>query len=533
VRFACGIALVALAGVAQERGRLLALRAGGDAGASSIELVGDRPLSFTTLRLSAPPRVVVDFPDADVMPEAGELTVEDGTVRRVAAAAVGQRTARVVIELAAEAEFDVRAVENRVEVRVPRVAPLVAQAPGESRRAPQLETAPEVAPSGRRDAARDRDTLATAETQSGATGRAGAAAERQSATGDRETPGTRSTASRRDGTTARTQSPATEREAETRSAASGRDGAMAERQSAASGQVATTKMQSAASREGAMADAQSPASGREVAPAETQAAASRREDATAEARSAASGREDTMPQPRSPAIGREESGTQSTASRRETVTAESAVNGLEAERRSAGNHRAVIDAATASDRAAATSPQGGAGAAEAPARETEAEKRASLPMVAPGSSKAPRPARAKALDEQKRLAAKEAAERKAKARAAARPPRQVATAARHSITGIGFRPIEGGEVIVRSDHPLEYGVSGEGDTILLHLPSAGIPVANNRRPLDTRFFGGPVQRVVPVTGPAGTDLRIELRGHAEYQLAQSGTVLTVTFSAPR
>jgi hypothetical protein len=90
-----------------------------------------------------------------------------------------------------------------------------------------------------------------------------------------------------------------------------------------------------------------------------------------------------------------------------------------------------------------------------------------------------------------------------------------------------------GEVIVRSDHPLEYGVSGEADAVLLHLPSAGIPVANNRRPLDTRFFNGPVQRVVPLAAADGTDLRIELRGHAEYQLAQSGTVLTVTFSQPR
>src|SRR5207249_3393121 len=83
--------------------RLLGLRAGGDAAAASIELLGDRPLSFTTLKLSAPPRVVVDFADTEVMPEARELAVEDGTVRRVAAAAAGQRTARVVIELAAEA----------------------------------------------------------------------------------------------------------------------------------------------------------------------------------------------------------------------------------------------------------------------------------------------------------------------------------------------------------------------------------------------------------------------------------------------
>jgi hypothetical protein len=102
--------------------------------------------------------------------------------------------------------------------------------------------------------------------------------------------------------------------------------------------------------------------------------------------------------------------------------------------------------------------------------------------------------------------------------------------ARH-ITGIGFRPIQGGEVIVRSDHPLEYGVSDDAGAVLLHLPSAAIPLPNNRRPLDTRFFQGAVERVVPLPVAGGTDVRIELRQHAEYQLAQNGSVLTVTFSA--
>ena len=100
------------------------------------------------------------------------------------------------------------------------------------------------------------------------------------------------------------------------------------------------------------------------------------------------------------------------------------------------------------------------------------------------------------------------------------------------ITGIGFRPVQGGEVIVRSDQPLEYGVTGDGNAILLRLPGAAIPLPNNRRPLDTQFFDGAVKRVVPLAGEGGTDVRIELREHAEYQLAQTGSVLTVTFVAP-
>ena len=88
-------------------------------------------------------------------------------------------------------------------------------------------------------------------------------------------------------------------------------------------------------------------------------------------------------------------------------------------------------------------------------------------------------------------------------------------------------------MIVRSDQPLEYGISADGTSVLLHLPSAAIPLTNNRRPLDTHFFGGPVQRVVPLPVDGGTDVRIELRERAEYQLAQTGSVLTVTFSAPQ
>src|SRR5439155_3067346 len=121
----CALAICALA---QERGRLIGVEAGGDAAASSVELIGDRPLSFTTLKLREPPRVVVDFADTELSGIARELSVDDGTVVRVASAAAGQRTARVVIELAGDAEFDVRAQGNRVQVRVPRLTPVVAEA---------------------------------------------------------------------------------------------------------------------------------------------------------------------------------------------------------------------------------------------------------------------------------------------------------------------------------------------------------------------------------------------------------------------
>ena len=118
--------LLSTAALAAPRARLLSVRAGGDAATASVEVRGDRPLSFTTLKLLAPPRVVVDCADTAVGEVPAEVEVEDGTVRRIGVAGAGKRTARVVIELVADAEFDVRANGSSIEVRVPRAAPLVA-----------------------------------------------------------------------------------------------------------------------------------------------------------------------------------------------------------------------------------------------------------------------------------------------------------------------------------------------------------------------------------------------------------------------
>src|SRR6266403_1270746 len=83
------------------------------------------------------PRVVVDFADTDVAAEQRELEIGDGTLRRAAVAQAGSRTARVVIELVADAEFDIRSDGNTVEVRVPRPAALAAGAAPQTGPVPQ------------------------------------------------------------------------------------------------------------------------------------------------------------------------------------------------------------------------------------------------------------------------------------------------------------------------------------------------------------------------------------------------------------
>jgi hypothetical protein len=86
-------------------------------------------------------------------------------------------------------------------------------------------------------------------------------------------------------------------------------------------------------------------------------------------------------------------------------------------------------------------------------------------------------------------------------------------------------------VLVRSDRPLDFELASAALVVTIHLPGAEISNSNNRRPLDTRIFGGPVSRVVPVAVPGGTDLRIELQRRASHSVEQTAGLLTVTFTA--
>jgi len=371
---ACCAFALASGAVAEEQGRLLGVRAHADEKASSLEIEGDRPLSFTTMKLLSPPRVVVDFADTDVASEVHELEIDDGTLRRAAVAQAGSRTARVVIELAVDAEFDVRADGNRVEVRVPRPGAVADAEKGEGAgdaEAEKVASLPKVSLVGSRPAQPLED---------GRTDRQRAAAEKAEALKK----------------------------------------ALAEQRKREAEEKAARKL--------------ALKNGRKLAP---------------------------RPAPRAPPA-------------------------------------PVTNVEPAPPDPPSTPPA-----------KPEAEP-AQVAAPAPGPVVAEKPAET------------------------TRPPRrnsQIAMAGARHITGIGFRPIQGGEVIVRSDHPLEYGVSDDAGAVLLHLPSAAIPLPNNRRPLDTRFFQGAVERVVPMPVAGGTDVRIELRQHAEYQLAQNGSVLTVTFSA--
>ncbi|TMB32810.1 MAG: AMIN domain-containing protein [Deltaproteobacteria bacterium] len=415
IRVLALVALPAAAGLSAGAGRLLAVRPAGDAQASVIELVGDRPLSFTTLRLLSPPRVVIDVADADASGVAGAQVVDDGTVRRVGVASVGT-TARVVIELAGDTEFDVGAVGTVVQVRVARLAPLVARAEPPPPARPPVEVPPP--------------------------------------------------AVRPDGPPARVAEPPPERRV-----------ALQEAQQP-SRPPATLQ---------AAPPAPAPAEPRQATPVAIAAAPT----VVIPPPSAAAAPvvvAQVSPPPEKPAA--------------ETPPAASA-----------SRARPPEVAATPPPEVAATPPpevakpppevraEGGA------SREEVERARASIPTVSIVASPPPAAAPAPAT-------------------AAARP---APARTRASITGIGFRPSAGGIVLVRSDRPLDYAVTGADRVVVVHLRGAGIPLPTNRLPLDTRFFDTPVVRVVPEPVPGGVDLRIELRGLARYELSQSPGVLTIAF----
>jgi hypothetical protein len=398
----CALAFLALSALADEPGKLLGVRAGNDAQGSTLTIEGSKPLSFTTLKLQDPPRVVVDFADTEIGAGQRELEVGDGTLRRAAIAQAGARTARVVLELTADAEFEVRAEGNRVEVRIPHPAAVASAEP---------PPAPAENP-----AQAEAEKVASLPTVSLVPSR------------PVEPP---------------LPDPRTERQRAALEKAAAVKKALAEKRALAEQQ----KREKAEARRRAAEEREA----RKVAAAE------RKRNGSAKAAAAAA----------PPAV-------------------------------AAGDAARAAPAATQAVPEPAPQPQVAVAARE-------------LAAAPAGEKREPPPPPAQPH----------------------RPPQKLAMAGGHHITGIGFRPVQGGEVIVRSDGPLEYGISGEGKSVLLHLPSTAIPVANNRRPLDTQFFAGAVQRVVPLPVEGGTDVRIELRERAEYQLAQSGSVLTVTFSAPQ
>src|SRR5688572_9932721 len=74
------------------------------------------------------------------------------------------------------------------------------------------------------------------------------------------------------------------------------------------------------------------------------------------------------------------------------------------------------------------------------------------------------------------------------------------------LTGIGFQQLaDGSRFFVRTNEPVTYRVESlQSDVITLVLDNTRIPLKNNARHLDTRYFASPVTYIQPkvIEGPS-------------------------------
>ena len=102
---------------------------------------------------------------------------------------------------------------------------------------------------------------------------------------------------------------------------------------------------------------------------------------------------------------------------------------------------------------------------------------------------------------------------------------------RKTVTLVGFSS-DKSRVFVRTNGPVRYTVSQADDkTVVLELENTGFHRRNDRRLLDTRFFGGPVVQIVP--SPAGgktVRVAVTLRDKVGYQARQDGNEVSLQFA---
>ena len=99
---------------------------------------------------------------------------------------------------------------------------------------------------------------------------------------------------------------------------------------------------------------------------------------------------------------------------------------------------------------------------------------------------------------------------------------------------IGFQQFkEVSRVFVRTTEPVKYKVdNSKGDVIVILLENTTVPLKNNRRQLDTRFFDSPVSyvRAKVIEGPSpSVRVEIRVRRKVPFKEVQSDNVLALDF----
>lgn len=99
---------------------------------------------------------------------------------------------------------------------------------------------------------------------------------------------------------------------------------------------------------------------------------------------------------------------------------------------------------------------------------------------------------------------------------------------------IGFQQFrESSRVFIRTTEPVKYRVdTSSPNSVVIILENTRIPLRNNRRPLDTRYFDSPVRYIIPkvIEGPSSS-VRVEILLHHKvpFRQAQDDNVLSLFF----
>jgi colicin import membrane protein len=99
---------------------------------------------------------------------------------------------------------------------------------------------------------------------------------------------------------------------------------------------------------------------------------------------------------------------------------------------------------------------------------------------------------------------------------------------------IGFQQLKDvSRVFVRTTEPVKYKVdNSRGDVIVILLENTTVPLKNNTRQLDTRFFESPVSYIQAkvIEGPSpSVRVEIRVRRKVPFKEAQTDNVLALDF----
>jgi len=103
------------------------------------------------------------------------------------------------------------------------------------------------------------------------------------------------------------------------------------------------------------------------------------------------------------------------------------------------------------------------------------------------------------------------------------------------LTWVGFQQLQdASRVFVRTSDKVAYRVDTSREKmIVLVLENTRVPLRNNRRVLDARFFNSPVVSVVAraIEGPSqSVNVEIRLRNKVPYNVSQTDTVVALDFT---